>query len=200
MPSPELEQDYSQSYPTIEEMTRNKLLDAGIRCLQRYGISKTSIRQIAEESGLARQTVYHYFSNKEGLLLAAFEREGFRLGLAAAGHIARFPDVEDKFVEAFIYIYEGFPKNPILAKVIEPGSDFFHTFGMANYSYAAYGELVFAEVFAEHPYLKPQSDSIAELWIRGIMSFLMMPGPHAKNREELTEFIKLRLVPGLGLR
>jgi AcrR family transcriptional regulator len=191
---------YKNSYPTIEQITRNKLLDAGIRCIDRYGIKKTNIRLIAEESGIARQTVYNYFKNKNELLSQAFQREGEKLGQAAAVHIERFEGAENKFIEAFLFIYENFPKNPILAKVIEPGGDFFSTIGVPDYQYATYGKLVFGQMFEEHPYLKPDADSIAELWIRGIMSFLTMPGPTIKTRDELREFVRCRFLPGLGLK
>ena len=164
------------------------------------GIEKTNIRQIAEESGIARQTVYNYFKNKNALLAAAFQREGIKIGLAAMEHIAQFDSAEEQFIEAFLFAYDNLPKNPILAKVVEPGSTFFHTLGMEQYEYAQYGELVFADVFKKHPYLKAEAESISELWVRGIMSFLTIPGPKKKTREELKTFITLRLLPGLGLR
>ncbi len=187
------------AYPTQEDITRQKLLDAGVTCIGRYGIKKTNIRLIAEESGIARQTVYNYFRNKNDLLAAAFQREGLKLGEATARYIERFESAEEKLVEGFLYIHEHFPRNPILAKVIEPGEDFFGTVGMTHYPYAMFGEFVFAEVFEEHTYLKPDAESISELWIRNVMSFLSVPGHREKTREELEEFVRTRLLPGVGL-
>lgn len=191
---------FGSEYPTVEEVTRNKLMDAGIACISRYGFKKTNVRLIAEESGIARQTVYNYFKNKDALLAEAFTREGIKLGLMAAEHIQQFDCAEDQFVEGFLFIYEEFPKNPILAKVIELGSDFFKTVGLAAYPYSTFGELVFEKLFEEHAYLKPHSDSISELWIRGVMSFLTMPGPSPRSRDELEDFVRLRLLPGIGLK
>ena len=200
MSSQAAENRFNPPYPTVEDVTRNKLLDAGIRCVDKYGFKKTNIRMIADESRIARQTVYNYFKNKNALLSAAFAREGVNLGLAAADYIEQFEDAETQFVEAFLYIYEHFPQNPILAMVIDPGNDFFGTVGLSDYNYAQFGELVFAKVFDEHAYLKAQADSIAELWIRGVMSFLTMPGPTQKDRRQLEEFVRQRLVPGLRLK
>lgn len=191
---------YAGDYPTVEEITRNRVLDAGIRCLDRYGYKKTTISLIAEESGITRQTVYNYFRNKDELLSQAFLREGVRLGVATANYIERFDSVQDKFVGAFLFIYEHFPQNPILMRVLEPASDFYYTAGMSSFSFAEFGELVLADVFQQNDYLRANADSICELWIRSVLSFLTMPGQKTKTRAELETFVRMRLVPGIGLR
>lgn len=191
---------FNAIYPTQEEITRNKLLDAGIVCIDRYGIKKTNMRLIAEQSGIARQTVYNYFSSKNELLSAAFFREGVKLGEAAARYVEQFNAAGDKLVEGFLFIHDNFPRNPILAKVIDPGIDFFGTVGLRNYPFAMFGDLVFAQVFADHPYLRPDAESICELWIRNVMSLLTMPGPAVKTPDDIRKYVRERLLPGVGVK
>ena len=188
-----------QPYPTPEELTRNRLLDAGIACLDRHGLKKTTMRLIAEESGIVRQTVYNYFQNKYDLLSAAFEREGLLLGEETARFIERFDSVDDKFVEGFLYIHDHFPRNPILANVLDPTQNFVARAGLSSVPFAVYGELVFKAVFEEHPYLKPHIEEISELWTRNVLSFLMLPGPRKKTRNELKQFVRRYLLPGIHL-
>lgn len=190
----------SGEYASPEEITREKLMDAGIACLSKHGLKKINMRLIAQESGIVRQTVYNYFNSKYELLSAAFQREGIRLGEGALRHIERFEGADTKLVEGFLFIYENFPKNPILAQVLEPGQDFMATVGLTSVPFAWYGELVFHEVFEEHPYLKPEVENISELWIRSVMSFLTLPGPEKRDREEMENYVRRYLLPGVGLR
>lgn len=186
-------------YASPDEITREKLMDAGIACLSKHGLRKTNMRLIAQESGIVRQTVYNYFKSKYELLSAAFQREGIRLGQDASRHIERFQGADTKLVEGFLFIYENFPKNPILAQVLEPGQDFMGTIGLTSVPFALYGELVFHDVFEEHAYLKPDVETISEFWIRNVMSFLTLPGPEKRDREEMERYVRRCLLPGVGL-
>lgn len=186
-------------YPSLEEINRNKLMDAAVACMNEYPLNKITMQHIAERSGIVRQTVYNYYSNKNELLAATFEREGIKMANAVAEAIKAFATTEDKFVEGFVFVVDNFPRNPILAKVIEPGSDFLATVGHAHYPFAAFGQLAFHEVFAANPALMAQSEEISELWTRNTMSFLSMPGPEQRSHAELAAYVRRRLLPGLGL-
>lgn len=187
-------------YPSQEDITRQKLLDAAVFCADRYGIQKTNMRLIAEASGIARQTVYNYFKNKNEVLSAAFYREGVSLGEAAARYVERFASPEEKLVEGFLFIYEHFPKNPILARVIDPGDNFLATVGLSYYPFAQLGGLVFAEVFELQGFESDEAEDVSELWIRNVLSFLTLPSPKRKTRTQLELFVRQRLLPGVGLR
>jgi AcrR family transcriptional regulator len=57
----------------------DRILDATLVCLARYGVAKTTLDDVAREAGCARATVYRYFSGKRQLLLTAIERDGDRI-------------------------------------------------------------------------------------------------------------------------
>lgn len=187
------------SYPTLEDINRHRLMDAAVACMQENPLNKITMQHIAERSGIVRQTVYNYYSNKNELLAATFEREGLKLAEEVSAYIRSIPLLENKWVEGFVYVVENFAKNPVLAKVIEPGSDFLATVGHAHYPFAAFGQLAFADVFAAHPKLMVDAEEISELWTRNAMSFLSMPGPEQRTHEELAAYVRRRLLPGLGL-
>lgn len=46
------------------------IIDAAIRLFMRYGVKRTSMNDIAAEAGIARQTLYNVFSNKDAVLQA----------------------------------------------------------------------------------------------------------------------------------
>jgi AcrR family transcriptional regulator len=58
-----------------EESKRNQILDAAGRAFGQYGFRKTTLADIVRESGVARATVYKYFSAKEEIFQAVIERE-----------------------------------------------------------------------------------------------------------------------------
>lgn len=45
-----------------------KILDAAMRVFTRYGVRKTTMADIAGEAGVARQTLYNVYANKEDVL------------------------------------------------------------------------------------------------------------------------------------
>jgi AcrR family transcriptional regulator len=52
------------------EVTRSAILDAARRLFAQQGYAATAVRPIAEEAGVAVQTLYSTFGSKQGLLLA----------------------------------------------------------------------------------------------------------------------------------
>ncbi|HEV8193879.1 MAG TPA: helix-turn-helix domain-containing protein [Ktedonobacterales bacterium] len=56
------------------EWRRNQLLDTALRLFGEKGVENTSIKDIAEEAGIAQGLVYHYFRSKEDLLVEVLQR------------------------------------------------------------------------------------------------------------------------------
>lgn len=56
------------------DATRDRILDAALACLRRYGGAKTKIEDIAAEAGLARTGIYRYFSSKREIVAALADR------------------------------------------------------------------------------------------------------------------------------
>ena len=51
------------------QSTREKILEAAGRCLERFGIQKTTLADVAEEAGVARVTVYRQFADRDALVV-----------------------------------------------------------------------------------------------------------------------------------
>jgi AcrR family transcriptional regulator len=65
---------------------RNKVLDVSKRLFVAQGYSRTTIKQIISESGITTGSLYHFFQNKEDILLHVAE-EVFHLASELADHI-----------------------------------------------------------------------------------------------------------------
>jgi AcrR family transcriptional regulator len=58
----------------IRAESRARIIAAALRLFARHGYEATSVRQIAEEAGVAQGLLYNYYASKEQLLVAIFER------------------------------------------------------------------------------------------------------------------------------
>jgi AcrR family transcriptional regulator len=56
-----------------EDIVRNEIVQVAETLFQRWGICKTTMEDIARETGKAKCTVYHYFENKMDVLYAVAE-------------------------------------------------------------------------------------------------------------------------------
>ncbi len=59
------------------EERRAQLVDTALRLFAEKGFERTTIKDLAEAAGVAQGLFYHYFENKEALLFAAVDRQGF---------------------------------------------------------------------------------------------------------------------------
>jgi AcrR family transcriptional regulator len=83
---------------------RSTILRAAERCIQRHGIRKTTMDDIARDAHISRPSVYRYFADREELLLALLSEHSRALTERARRFIAQYPSVEDGLVEGLFYI------------------------------------------------------------------------------------------------
>ena len=67
--------------PKSEE-TRGRILAAAMELFRRRGFESATMRDIAQEAGVALGSAYYYFESKEALVMAFYEQAGRN----AAGH------------------------------------------------------------------------------------------------------------------
>ena len=67
-PGPALEMNLQA---TKSAATRARLIDATIRCIIKYGYSRTTTPRVAEEAGMSRGAMLHHFENGSALMQAA---------------------------------------------------------------------------------------------------------------------------------
>src|ERR1700733_1411960 len=83
---------------------RSAILQAAERCMQRHGIHKTTMDDIAREADMSRPSVYRYFVDREDLLLALLSERSRALTERARRFIEQQPSVEDGLVEGLLYL------------------------------------------------------------------------------------------------
>lgn len=56
--------------------TSRSILEAGVRCVARDGVGKTSIKRVADEAGVGKRAVIYYYDSRERLLEAVVRQVG----------------------------------------------------------------------------------------------------------------------------
>ncbi len=87
---------------TNEITTSQKILDAVIICIDRWGVDNTSLNDIARDAGVSRKTIYSYYENREQLIIAAIEHKAEIYVAEIIEFISQFETPEERLVEAVI--------------------------------------------------------------------------------------------------
>jgi AcrR family transcriptional regulator len=59
----------------VTSSSKQSILDAAQKLLVKYGYAGLSMRELSEECGLAKATIYHYFRDKQEIVLSVLERD-----------------------------------------------------------------------------------------------------------------------------
>ena len=59
----------------VKEKNKQKIMHAAKGLFERYGVENVSFKQIADEAGVCRTTVFNYFGGTKELMLAIFSQE-----------------------------------------------------------------------------------------------------------------------------
>jgi AcrR family transcriptional regulator len=84
---------------------KNLIIDAAERVFASRPFNKVSMREIADEAGIATSSIYTYFPNQESLFLEAVIRDSNQLLDEISSIIASCPgdtDIIDRVIETFI--------------------------------------------------------------------------------------------------
>jgi AcrR family transcriptional regulator len=106
--------------PTSTDDARERILAAAERCIDRHGIRKTTMDDVACEVGLSRPSVYRYFADRDDLLIELITRHARSLLDRARKSIARQSSLPDQIVESVLYTAEHARRDPLTRHVIDP--------------------------------------------------------------------------------
>ena len=85
------------------EAARSQILRAAETAIQRFGIAKTTIDDVAKETGVSRPTIYRYFRDRDTLMTSMIEARSRRLFEQAREYVSD----RDTFAEQVVEIVEG---------------------------------------------------------------------------------------------
>jgi AcrR family transcriptional regulator len=106
--------------PTSADDIREGILAAAERCIDRHGIRKTTMDDVACEVGLSRPSVYRYFTDRDDLLVELTTRHARALLERARKSVSRQSSLLDQIVESVLYSAEHARRDPLTRHCIDP--------------------------------------------------------------------------------
>jgi len=180
--------------PADEVEARRRIMDAAVRCVQRFGVDKTGIADIAREAGVTRPTVYSYFGGRERVLHAAMLHAARNLSERLAEHVRSFTDPRDQIVENLLFCLREFGRYPSLALLLGPGAADLNATAKISPQGMEIARRGLAPTLELRPDLRHAEEEIAEILVRFFLSLLTLKGPR-RDEIELRAFLQRRLVP-----
>lgn len=169
------------------------LLGAARRCIDRQGVARTSLGDVAQEAGVTRQTVYRYFEDTDDLFRSAavLASGGFLERLRR--RVQREHGLADRIVECVVFAVWEIPKDAYLG-------------ALANSDVAAELPFLLTLRFVREEILHlsdgdpgltdRQTDELAEFLLRLLHSFLQEPGPK-RSQTQLRALVRSWTMPVL---
>jgi AcrR family transcriptional regulator len=106
--------------PADAQAAKQQLMDAAESCFDRYGISKTTMDDIAKMAGVSRPTVYRHFDDRDTLILAVVMRRSRQLIERAQKFISKQPTFEEQLVEGLLFLVDKGRKDPFVRLLVSP--------------------------------------------------------------------------------
>jgi len=170
---------------------QQNIIDATLRCLQKYSIEKTNISTIAREAKVTRATFYSYFPTKEDVLHTALLQVVNVFCIKLLKHVEKFNAPEERLLEALVYLCIEIPKDPHLKFIIEPVMA--HQVNEMTLT-AKEGESVRLEILKkilkDDPRYKKSLNELCEIVTRMVVSVLVMKPSKKKTKEDLYKLFR----------
>src|SRR4051812_18771318 len=100
------------------EEPRDRVLAAAGRCIERYGISKTTMEDIALEARMSRPSVYRHFADRDDLMVALISQRSRALRDKAHKFISRQETLPDQVVEGLLYLADHGRRDPFTRQLL----------------------------------------------------------------------------------
>lgn len=184
---------------------RERLLEATLACVARYGIAKTTVEDIARRSGLSRATVYRHFpGGKDQLVNATIAWEAARFFERLAIAVADAPDLATLLVDAVMFAHRAFEDHAVLQKVLETEPELL----LPQLTVESTRLVTFIRTFLHAPLerervrgrLTPSLDvdAAADHIARLVLSFVGTPGRwDLTDRSQVEELVRTELLAGV---
>jgi AcrR family transcriptional regulator len=187
--------------PGTEDEARRRIVEAATACLDRAGLAKTSLSDVATEAGVTRQTVYRYFPGLKDILravaLAGVEEFAGRM----ERHLAAFGTAAEAAVESVVFAVRTLPGEPHMGLLLQAGEADFFTDGVISPLAFSYGARILRNLPIDWAAAGIATDEdlqgLAEVLMRLFLSFLQYPSTPPLTDDELRALVRRWIGPSL---
>lgn len=177
-----------------------RIVAAALERFAQYGVSKTTVEDVASAAGCSRATLYRYFPGKQALIRGVVEAEVRRLADRAADVAGTTSTLEDLVVALLTEAAREFEGHDALRHVltVEPDAILPHLAFERGNVVLAVGSAVLAPHLGR--YLRPADAARAGEWLcRVALTYLCSPSRHVSltDSESVRRLVLTFVLPGL---
>ena len=180
--------------------TQQRIVDATVRCVKKWGIAKVTLNDIAKEAGVTRPTVYSYFSNRDEVVQFAMLQSAYGFAQKLLKHIDTYETPEARTIEAVMFALKRLPSEPYLELMADAGlANIMNEHALRAEEGNEIRRSIFRLIFRGLEVDREELDEIVEVTTRFVLSLLTLKSERKRNDREMREFLCRRLLPALGL-
>jgi AcrR family transcriptional regulator len=99
---------------------RDRLLEATYACIARFGLAKTTVEDVAKQSGISRATIYRHFpGGRDELLQATVSWEIGRFFVALGDRVRDAPDLAELLRLGLEFAHQAVLGHEVLRKMLD---------------------------------------------------------------------------------
>ncbi|TDC58726.1 TetR family transcriptional regulator [Actinomadura sp. KC345] len=187
--------------PASDVEARQRIIDATARCVDRHGVIKTTLSDVANELGVTRQTVYRHFDRISDIIgeVAAQGAESFVDQLIA--HLQGIGDPAEAVVEGMVFCVRTIPTEPRLSLLLQLGDSSAFGRGATTADTIAYGAKMlrrFPVDWAAAGIGEDDLYGLAEIIMRLLTSLLQHPSQLPQDEARLRALLDRWLAPAIN--
>ena len=187
--------------PGTEEEARRRIVEAAIACIDRAGLAKTSLSDVATEAGVTRQTVYRYFPSLADILRAVAIAGVEEFAGRMERHLATFGSAAEAAVESVVFAVRTVPDEPYLGLLLQAGEADVFTAGVTSPLSFSLGARILRNLPVDWPAVGVTTDEdlhgLAEILMRLFISFLQYPSTPPLTDDQLRALVRRWIGPAL---
>lgn len=187
--------------PGTESEARRRIVEAATACIDRVGLAKTSLSDVAVEAGVTRQTVYRYFPSLTDILTAVAEAGAEEFAERMEHHLASFDSAAEAAVESVVYAVRTVPNEPYLGLLLQAGETDSFTVGVTSPLAISLGARILRNLPVNWSAVGVTTDDdlrgLAEILMRLFISFLQYPSTPPLTDDQLRALVRRWIGPAL---
>ncbi|MCD0449276.1 TetR/AcrR family transcriptional regulator [Actinocorallia sp. API 0066] len=188
--------------PASHAEARQRIIDATARCVDRHGVAKTTLSDVANELGVTRQTVYRHFDRISDIIGEVAAQGAASFVDRLVDHLQGVTDPAEAVVEGMIFCVRTIPTEPRLSLLLQLADSTAFGRGATTADTIAYG----ARMLRRYPVdwdaaglTDTDLNSLAEIIMRLLTSFLQHPSDPPPSDTHLRTLLHRWLSPALHL-
>ena len=184
--------------PASEAEARQRIVEATAGCLDRHGVAKTTLSDVAAELGVTRQTVYRHFARISDIIAEVAARGADAFGDRLLAHLRDVTDPAEAVIEGMVFCVRTIPADPRVSLLLQLGDSDAFGRGATTGSTIDYGARMlrrFAVDWAAAGITDADLPGLAEMIMRLLSSFLQHPGNPPQDEDQLRALLNRWLAP-----